>query len=264
MGLTIHYDIKTRIQSVDKINKLMQKMHQLAKALPFEEVGEIRDMSDDRHRRTRWIGVPWSCGRNEVLVTAERTIGFTLNPGPGSEGCAISLSQFPRITSVRYKWEDDQRFRDKTGHHDWVRMRRYEEKHPEFKQEEWRDVPTKLRGWQGGDFCKTQYAADFANGGSMANFARCHLSLITLLERIKHRLPGVDVYISDEGEYGAYEGRPGDRYHDLPALLRYMGAADTEITEIVDNVWPTLLSESNAAQSAECQDSREVQPAGQA
>ena len=63
-----------------------------------------------------------------------------------------------------------------------------------------RTVPTKLTGWHWGSFCKTQYASDPTCGG-IPNFLRCHISVITLLDRMA-KLPGLKVRVDDEGKYG--------------------------------------------------------------
>jgi hypothetical protein len=63
-----------------------------------------------------------------------------------------------------------------------------------------RKVRTGLSGWRWSSFCKTQYASD-PRCGSTANFLRCHISVITLLERIA-KLSTMSVEINDEGCYG--------------------------------------------------------------
>ncbi len=63
-----------------------------------------------------------------------------------------------------------------------------------------RTVPTKLTGWYWRSFCKTQYASDPTCGG-IPNFLRCHISVITLLDRMA-KLPGLKVTVDDEGKYG--------------------------------------------------------------
>ena len=63
-------------------------------------------------------------------------------------------------------------------------------------------MPTKLTGWNWGSFCKTQYASD-PNCGGIPNFLRCHISVITLLDRMA-KLPGLKVTVDDEGKYGPH------------------------------------------------------------
>ena len=44
MGLTVHYDLKTKLTDAREVKKLVRQMRQLALDLPFEEVGEIFDL----------------------------------------------------------------------------------------------------------------------------------------------------------------------------------------------------------------------------
>jgi hypothetical protein len=94
--------------------------------------------------------------------------------------------------SENYEFDDDKwdRHCRRTGRD---RLEKYAD--PEI-----RIVPTGKSGWSWGSFCKTQYASDPECGGA-PNFLRCHISVITLLERIK-KLPGIRVKIKDEGKYG--------------------------------------------------------------
>jgi hypothetical protein len=69
-------------------------------------------------------------------------------------------------------------------------------------REKWQPerVPTKLTGWRWQSFCMTQYASDPKCGG-VPNFFRCHISVITLLDRMA-KFPGLKVTVDDEGKYG--------------------------------------------------------------
>lgn len=67
-------------------------------------------------------------------------------------------------------------------------------------------------GWSWEAFCKTQYASSPAHGGT-ANFLRCHLGLVALLDRAVEL--GVTAEVNDEGNY--YQGR------DAEALAREVG-----------------------------------------
>src|SRR6185437_1384887 len=65
------------------------------------------------------------------------------------------------------------------------------------------------------------------------NFLRCHVSLITLLERAAG-LPGLAVDVYDEGEYGAW-GDGDDRRpatHSAEALLRNLGQSEAMIAAL--------------------------------
>ncbi len=67
-------------------------------------------------------------------------------------------------------------------------------------------------GWFWMGFCKTQYASNPKHGGP-ANFIRCHVNLVRLLDRAAAL--GLNVKVRDEGEY--WEKR------NLPELLREIG-----------------------------------------
>ncbi len=143
---------------------------------------------------------------------------------------------------VEYEPEHDQRFyRD--GRYSYSSFRRWaDRKFPgrfvtESDLKEPRTIRTRLSGWRWQSFCKTQYASDSTYGG-LANFLRCHVSLVTLLDRIGV-LPTVAVDIEDEGHYGPStysddwrEARAANRQptyiwhpatHSVPTLLRELG-----------------------------------------
>lgn len=182
MGLTIHYDLTSRTRSPEKAKGLVEKMRQLALDLPVEEVsdiitleGEQRDVELQRGKvdeplfwlliqSSQHVKCPWNpnVSRN---VNPTRLIAFNIFPGPGSEPANIGLCQYRK----EIEWED-------------------------------RKVRTGLGGWHWSSFCKTQYASNPQCGG-VANFLRCHISIITLLDRIA-KLPTMTVEINDEGNYG--------------------------------------------------------------
>jgi len=156
------------------------------------------------------VTCPWN-KRISRTVNPTRIIAFDTWPGPGSEAANFGLCQYPAEIEWEYDPEDDQRLqsapKEGSGWHrfDWRKWERYCKKHfghyrsPEsFK--EIRKVPTKLAGWQWRSFCKTQYASDPECGG-IPNFLRCHISVITLLDRMA-KLPGLRVKVDDEGRYG--------------------------------------------------------------
>lgn len=68
---------------------------------------------------------------------------------------------------------------------------------------------TRLSGWRWSSFCKTQYASD-PSLGDVANFVRCHVSIVQLLDHAQSL--GVIEEVNDEGGY--YEQR------DIEALIR--------------------------------------------
>lgn len=187
MGLTIHYDIRSRTRSDQKAQRLVEQMRQLALDLPFEEVsdvitleGEQCDFEAQRGKvddcllwlliqSSQYVVCPWNPRRSRS-VSPTRIIAFDVFPGPGSESANIGLCQYPGETEF------------------------------EIAFGETRKAKTRLSGWRWSSFCKTQYASSPACGG-IANFLRCHISLVTLLDRIA-KLPTVKVELDDEGRYG--------------------------------------------------------------
>jgi hypothetical protein len=249
MGLTIHYTLKSK---QDNAEQTVHKMRQLALDLPFEEVSEIVDLQgeqcdtearraelkngDEKNESLDWLLIqtgesvqcPWN-KRISRTLNPTRIIGFDTWPGPGSEAANFGLCQYPAEVEWEYTPEDDQRFqsapKEGFGWHlfDWRKWDRHCKRNHAFTRSlatfaEMRTVPTKLAGWQWSSFCKTQYASDPKCGG-IPNFLRCHISVITLLDRMK-KLPGLKVRLDDEGKYGpsSYsddpkEGKPTYRRH---------------------------------------------------
>ena len=178
MGLTIHYSLGSTAPDVE-IPALVESIRQLALDLPFEEVAEIICLEGEDCEYERYRGVDeeklWlliqACqhvalnNRSSASVVPVKVIAFEILPGPGSEPLNIGICRYPATLRI--------------GH---------------------RTFKTKLTGWRWSSFCKTQYASNPDCGG-IANFLRCHISAITLLERIGE-LPTLKVRIDDEGRYG--------------------------------------------------------------
>ena len=260
MGLTIHYRLKSDQKDTKKAAQTVHQVRQLALDLPFEEVSDIVDLRgeecDFESRREElkalgekgeslfWLLIqaqesvpcPWN-KEITIRVRPKRIIGFTAWPGHGCEPANLGLCQFPEEIEIDYTPEDDQRFRiqreskSENGHvvstwseFSWTKWNRHcKRKHGQLMSVEQfvekRMVPTGLAGWSWESFCKTQYAAE-PSAGSVPNFLRCHISVITLLERIA-KLPGMKVRIDDEGNYGP------SRYGDDDKEARAAGRMPT-------------------------------------
>jgi hypothetical protein len=155
------------------------------------------------------VQCPWN-KRISRTVNPTRIIGFETWPGQGSEPANFGLCLYPAEIDWEYTPEDDARFEETPKDGGWSR----------FSWNKWlrhcrrqrniirspaaynaiRTVPTKLAGWYWSSFCKTQYASNSECGG-VPNFLKCHISVITLLERMA-KLPGLKVTVDDEGKYG--------------------------------------------------------------
>lgn len=228
MGLTIHYQLKTD----GNAKQLVQEMRQVTLDLPFERVGEIVDLKgkdcDFEKRRggvdaddpLRWLLVqaaesvdcPWN-KRLSHRISPKRIIAFNTWPGPGCEAANFGLCLYPSEMNWEYDAEDDQRFEAVVENGGWTKSQfswdkwdrhckrnRLHTRSPSAFREK-RTVPTKLSGWRWSSFCKTQYASDPRCGG-VPNFLRCHMTVITALDRMA-KLAGLKVQINDEGKYGS-------------------------------------------------------------
>jgi hypothetical protein len=218
-----------------KVEQTVHKMRQLALDLPFERVGEIVDLEGDQcHTEVRrqelqeneetkneslfWLLIqagesvtcPWN-KRISRTVNPSSIIGFDTWPGAGCEAANFGLCQYPAEVEWEYDPQDDERFQSDPkkgfGWHtfDWDKWFRHCRRNRLFTRSpaaftEMRSVPTKLAGWRWSSFCKTQYASDPQAGG-IPNFLKCHISVVTLLERMA-KLPGLKVKVDDEGKYG--------------------------------------------------------------
>ena len=222
MGLTIHYDLRSRTRTDDKARSLVEQMRELALDLPFEEVSDITmlegEQCDVEGQRGRvedsllWLLIqsgqsiqcPWNSDISRS-VTPSRLVAFHVFPGPGCEPANIGLCQYPGEIEWKYEPADDRKFQEKL-HFSWRKWQRWLEANgheqylPPEDFTETRNVKTKLGGWRWSSFCKTQYSSNPDCGG-VANFLRCHISVVTLLNRIG-KLPAMKVEIDDEGNYG--------------------------------------------------------------
>lgn len=235
MGLTISYRLQSKHEDAEQVEQTVHKMRQLALDLPFEEVGEIVNLKGDqcntearrkelqngveKNESLFWLMIqagqhvqcPWN-KRVSLTINPTHIIAFNAWPGPGSEPANLGLCLYPAEIDWEYTPEDDQRFQSaqkkglglhefdyakwrkhckRQGHHPWESPSKFAEM---------RKVPTKLTGWYWRSFCKTQYASNPECGG-IPNFLRCHISVVTLLDRMA-KLPGLKVRVDDEGKYG--------------------------------------------------------------
>ncbi len=196
MGLTIHYSLKAPGNGA-LARALVDSLHQTAQDLPFKELGQVVELSGEQcdaekrasNDRLRWLLIQAAesievkskqnpAYTNWYTVAPSRLIAFDTWPGEGCEAANFGLGQFPSVIQ--------------TGQG---------------------PLKTGLSGWRWSSFCKTQYASDPKRGG-VANFLRCHLTVIAMLDRAK-ALGCLD-QVSDEGHF--WEKR------NLPALVQEIGS----------------------------------------
>ena len=181
MGLTIHYSFKAKGREAQAM-KLVTQLHQAAHDLPFKELGAIVDVSGDAcdyDKRDKDDPLRWALiqaggsvrvkgshrlGDSYVSIVPTRVICFSAWPGDGCEESNYGLCQYPaEIFSPHYG-----------------------------------RLKTRMSGWMWKSFCKTQYASNPDCGG-VANFLRCHFTLIALLDKAKELGFLHEVY--DEGDF---------------------------------------------------------------
>jgi hypothetical protein len=199
MGLTIHYSFKAQ-GSDAQARALVQALHQTAQDLPFKELGQVVELAGEQcdadkrasDDRLRWLLIQATGsaefkpqGRSQdssystwYNVVPSRLIAFDTWPGEGCEAANFGLCQYPSTIQTNHG-----------------------------------PLRTGLSGWRWGSFCKTQYASSPKCGGA-ANFLRCHLTVIAMLDRAK-ALGCLDT-VSDEGDF--WEKR------NLPALVEEIGS----------------------------------------
>jgi hypothetical protein len=201
MGLTIHYSLTTRGGDAEA-RKLIASLHQTAQDLPFQELGDIVDLSGtacDFERCDRKNPLHWMLcqaqgsvrlhqvdyiGRGRkvdawLTASPSRMVGFNAWPGEGCEESNFGLCQYPA----------------------------------EILRPGFGPVKTNMAGWRWSSFCKTQYASNPDCGG-VVNFLRCHLSVVAMLDQAKKL--GCLKDVSDEG--GFWQKR------DVPTLVKEIGS----------------------------------------
>ena len=208
MGLTIHWSLQSNIRSPKKARELIAGLRGRALDLPFEQVGDIVELSgsecdsesrerDDPHR---WLliqagqhierSAPGG-GSISYNVPPTHVIAFETLPGPGCESANFGLCRYPPFLDL----EEQEQYVYGKG---FVQTRR--------------KMRTGLTGWRWSSFCKTQYASNPDCGGAQ-NFLRCHLAVIKVLDQAKSL--GILDEVSDEGDF--WEKR------DVRALVEEVG-----------------------------------------
>lgn len=275
VDLTIHYQLQSKLDDAKLVEQTVRQMRQLALDLPFEEVGDIINLSgeqcntearrkalqngDEKDESLFWLliqgGQHVTCPWNERIsrrVNPTHVIAFNTWPGPGSEPANFGMCLYPTEIEWEYRVEDDERFQEKAdfGYRfswdKWLRhCQRCKYTRSPAAYTEVRKVPTKLTGWRWHSSCKTQYASDPECGG-IPNFLRCHISVVTLLDRIT-KLPGLKVTLDDEGKYGrsvfSDDWKEAHAAGRKPTYRRHKGLYNpAALANEVDD-WNTMIAE---------------------
>ncbi len=207
MGLTVHYEWKTKID-LASARRLIVKFRAMALTLPFDDISEIYEQnspdgesdflpySDSFRQGNLYLSRKRTDGEEEVVdVPALHAIFFYARVH-GAESASIGLASHPPVVvhreDVIHRNDDGSESGRLIGQGDPI------------------EFPTRRRGYYSWhSFCKTQYAGNPKLGGE-ANFLKAHLSLIELLDQIK--ASGVKVQIRDDSKYA--------KYRDVDRLLR--------------------------------------------
>lgn len=235
MGLTIHYSLRARTTDPDKARDMLNQAREIARDLPFKKVGRVFQISGARcnfeanrdyykkHPAQGWavlhslwsVRWPWnkriSCHVDPLCV-----LGFSVDVGDGCEPLDVALALHPETVEIKYDPYEDQRFQKKNPDprdiwnprvYCYKKFSRWTKKEfgrytSPYELRETRQVPTRApKAWHGGGFVKTEYANNPALGG-LPHFLRCHVAVVTFLERCHQRIKGLSVQINDEGRYG--------------------------------------------------------------
>jgi hypothetical protein len=223
MGMTVNFGITYK---GDDIEGTVAAMRKLATGFPFDKVGRMRHITQQQIEKAqnskdedaRWLAsafganirCPWGKKDRGHYINFNPVEAYQVNieVGDGSEWLTLGLARYPETIEIKYEPTDDGRYirtvRNGGSTHwevDYDKLRRARWKgtlrHQPYSMV---TVTTGMKGWSHSSFCKTIYANNPACGG-LANFLKCHVSVVTLLERIG-KLPGVRVRIDDEGHYG--------------------------------------------------------------
>jgi hypothetical protein len=195
MGLTIKFGLSIPRNDAREARRLVEALRQEVLGLPFQSVSDLGHFVSHRADHRKSTAEPW----RSFLIQAQgflwdpldphtaysvpplEVYGFRTWPGEGCEEANFGLCLYPEAV----------------------------------RRPDGGDFPSGLGGWSWRSFCKTQYANDPRCGG-IANFLRCHLLVVALLDAAV-RL-GFAVEVDDEGEYW------GKR--DVAALARTVGDWD--------------------------------------
>lgn len=112
MGLTIHYSLQSTGSSAEQARELLVRLREKALDLPFQHVSEIIDVSGDAadiEKVDREAPNRWLLTQAEQYVVREgvfhpfrpnRVIGFTTNPGEGSEPANFGFAVYPKTVEI--------------------------------------------------------------------------------------------------------------------------------------------------------------------
>ena len=182
MGLTLHYELAAPACPAAKARSLVEALRKHAQSLPFQSVLEIIELKRDECQFRRgdredphaWLKV--------------QTIRFDIE----EKGDLIrSTSECTPIHIIAFTVDPAEGSENAN-----FGLCKY----------------PKAKGWSWASFCKTQYASN-PSTGDVANFLKCHLGLVGLLDKAGEM--GILGAVKDEGHYWDHR--------DVAALTKEVG-----------------------------------------
>ena len=230
MGLTVHYDWKTKVD-MPSARRMIAKFRVMALKIPFDEVSEIYEQ-DPPDGDSLFLPYQHSFRQGDLYLSRRRADGdeetvharalhalFFFVRVRGAESASIGLASHPPVVLHR----EDVIERNKSG----------SEQRRILGEGDPVEFPTRRRGYYSWhSFCKTQYAGNPKLGGE-ANFLKAHLSLIELLDQIQ--AAGVKLRIRDDSRYA--------RHRDVDRLLRSLRKWDAIVANVVGNLSDAIGNE---------------------
>ena len=189
MGLTIHYSLKSSAASPEQARQVVEQLRQAAFDIAMSEVGDVLEIegADCNFQNAEHGSLRW------LLVQARRMhcIGETYHLIVPNHIFAFTTSPGEDCEAANFG------------------LACY-------------PAVAELSGWSWASFCKTQYASN-PNVGGIANFVRCHLTVVRMLDYAKAM--GILDAVKDES--GFWETR------DIKALVETVGKWNRQIAGMV-------------------------------
>jgi hypothetical protein len=183
VGLTVHYKFSAPGRTVAAIRPLVERLRRHALTLPFKKVTDLFEL---KHKACEFRGghacEPHAWLKVQTIRFSTREKGNTIYSTDEEHPVHIvAFTVFPGDGCEPANFG----------------LCKY---------------PGNLKDWSWSSFCKTQYASN-PTAGDMANFLKCHLSLVALLDKAREMEILGEVH--DEGQY--WDKR------DLTALVKTVG-----------------------------------------
>ncbi len=234
MGLTLHYDWKTKCDS-RAARRLIVKFHAIAEKLGFDHISKIFEQDppdgktsfelfeDEKFRQGDvYVSRRRADGEEEVVrIPGQHAVFFHVR-NEGAETALVGLASHPPVVIHR----EDVIHRHADGR----------EKGRDMNAGHSIEFPTRRRGYYSWhSHCKTQYAGNPRHGGE-ANFLRAHLTLVELFDQIADS--GVKVRMRDDSKYA--------KHRDVDRLLKSLRSWNAIVAQFVGTIKDALGDQAGA------------------